>query len=73
MAKFLLEHCKTLNTETYNYRQITAYQLACELGHTEMLKLLTYYGCKVILPPESDSDHDHDYDSDDLDDSDDID
>lgn len=64
LAKFLLEHRKNVNTEALNYRQITAYQLACELEHIEMLKLLKNYGCIVISPPESD------YDSDESDDSD---
>lgn len=36
------------------YRQVTAYQLACELEHTEMITALQRLGCKVISPPESD-------------------
>lgn len=67
LATFLLEHCKSLNTETECYRQITAYQLACELEHSEMQETLKRFGCEVISPPESDyedSDESADFDSD---------
>lgn len=67
LASFLLEHCKSLNTETLNYRQITAYQLACELEQPEMIETLERNGCEVISPPDSDyedSDESADFDSD---------
>lgn len=66
LATVLLES-STMNTEALNYRQITAYQLACELGHTEMMDILQQFGCQVISPPESeyeDSDESADDESD---------
>lgn len=57
-----------MNTETLNYRQVTAYQLACELEEVEMIETLEQLGCEVISPPESDyEDSDDSADSDDMD------
>lgn len=67
LATFLLEQCKNVNTETLNYRQITAYQLAYELEQHDMIETLKRHGCEVISPPESDyedSDESADFDSD---------
>ncbi|XP_055298376.1 NF-kappa-B inhibitor cactus isoform X2 [Sitodiplosis mosellana] len=65
LAKFLLESSKQLNTETFNYRQVTAYQLAAELEHSDMLQILERYGCEMIPPPESDMDEsDESFDAD---------
>lgn len=55
MVEFILKECKnTINTETLCYRQITAYQLGCELDNLEIMKKLKDFGCGVISPPDSD-------------------
>lgn len=54
LVEFLLKECKNLNTETLCYRQITAYQLACELDDFKIMKKLKDFGCDVISPPDSD-------------------
>lgn len=65
LAKCLLESSKQLNTETVSYRQVTAYQQAAEIGHSEMLQTLEHYGCEVIAPPDSDmEDSDESFDGD---------
>lgn len=56
LTTFLLEHCKTVNTEQMCYRKITAYQLASELDHIEIMDILKKCGCKVIS-----SSYDSDY------------
>lgn len=43
LATFLLANAKHLNTETLSYRQVTAYQLACELDYTGMIEILTNF------------------------------
>lgn len=67
LVEFILKECKNLNIETLCYRQITAYQLACELDNFKIMKKLKDFGCKVISPPDSDyedSDDSADADSD---------
>lgn len=67
LAEFIIKECKNLDTETLCYRQITAYQLACELDNFEMLRTLERLGCRVISVPDSDyedSDDSADADSD---------
>lgn len=64
LAQFLLENNKQINAETLNYRRVTAYQIARELKHYEMIDSLEEHGCVVISPPESDYDSDESTDID---------
>lgn len=64
LAHILLENNKKLNTETLNYRRVTAYQLACELKHYNIINELVRSGCEVISPPDSDYDSDESSDLD---------
>lgn len=59
LTKFLLENNKQLNTEVLCYRPITAYEIAFELGHSEIVDTLIRFGCEVITPNETD---DEDFD-----------
>lgn len=60
LVEFILKECKNANAETLCYRQITAYQLACELDSYKIMKKLKDFGCNVISPPDSDYDEDSD-------------
>lgn len=62
LATLLLENKKEINTETPNYRLVTAYQLARELDLNDICGTLEKNGCEIISPPETDSE---DFDADD--------
>lgn len=60
LTKFLLKECKKIDIEAVTYRQLTAYQMATDYEHREIMTLLESFDCERLPPPESDS-----YDSDD--------
>lgn len=70
MVDCLLKECKRTNVETRTYGRLTAYQLACDLDRTEIMKMLEKFGCEMLSPPTSDyDDSEDDSDYDDTDDS----
>lgn len=66
MVDCLLKECNRIDVETLTYGRLTAYQLACDLNRTQIIKMLEKSGCELLSPPTSDYE---DSDGDDSDDS----
>lgn len=65
MVDCLLNECNRIDVETLTYGRLTAYQLACSLERTQIMKMLEKSGCDLLSPPTSDyedSEDDSDYD-----------
>lgn len=70
MVDCLLKEKNRIDVETLTYGRLTAYQLACDLDRTQIMKMLEKSGCELLSPPSSDyEDSDEGSDCDDSDDS----
>lgn len=59
LVKFLLKECSKLNIEINTYGRWTAYQLASEQKHEDLMNELKIYGAKLLTPPTSDDENDY--------------
>lgn len=53
MVEHILKYGKNVDVETLTYGHNTAYQLAEELNHTEIAKMLEEHGCELVSPYQS--------------------